>query len=247
ALDELTVTDSQGNKIELTDKGDGTFTFKMPSRKVTVTAAFVSDGSYSTCPGDHTCPIWPYTDAETTAWYHDGVHYIIEKGLMTGYGNGIFKPNTDTSRAMIAVMLWRLEGSPVVNYLLDFEDVKAEAWYTEAIRWAKSEGIIGGYGNGCWGPDDAVTREQMVTILWRYAQYKGYDVSVGENTNILSYDDAFDVAEYAIPAMQWACGSDMVQGMNDPDGEGMILAPESKGTRAQIATMIMRFCEEILK
>jgi len=246
-LNKLTVTDERGNNIEVTDKGDGTYTFKMPSRKVTVTAAFATDGSYSTCPGDHTCPIWPYTDAETTAWYHDGVHYIIEKGLMTGYGNGIFKPNTDTSRAMIAVMLWRLEGSPVVNYLLDFEDVKAEAWYTEAIRWAKSEGIIGGYGNGCWGPDDAVTREQMVTILWRYAQYKGYDVSVGENTNILSYDDAFDVAEYAIPAMQWACGSGMVQGMNDPDGEGMILAPESKGTRAQIATMMMRFCTEIVK
>ena len=134
----------------------------------------------------------------------------------------------------------------MVNYLLDFEDVKAEAWYTEAIRWAKSEGIIGGYGNGCWGPDDDVTREQMVTILWRYAQYKGYDVSVGENTNILSYDDAFDVAEYAIPAMQWACGSGMVQGMNDPDGEGMILDHESKGTRAQIATMLMRFCEVII-
>ena len=92
-----------------------------------------------------------------------------------------------------------------------------------------------------------MTREQMVTILWRYAQYKGYDVSVGEDTNILSYDDAFDVAEYAIPAMQWACGSGMVQGMNDPDGEGMILAPESKGTRAQIATMMMRFCTEIVQ
>ncbi len=246
-LTALEVVDSSGNKLEVTDQGNGTYTFRMPGRRVTVTAAFAPDGSYSTCPGDHTCPIWSYTDIEPAAWYHDGVHYIIEQGLMTGYGNGIFKPDANTSRAMIAVMLWRLEGSPVVNYLLDFEDVKADAWYTEAIRWAKSEGIIGGYGNGCWGPDDAVTREQMVTILWRYAQYKGYDVSVGENTNILSYDDAFDVAEYAIPAMQWACGSGMVQGMNDPDGEGMILAPESKGTRAQIATMIMRFCEEILK
>ena len=246
-LTVLEVADARGNMIEVTDRGDSTYTFRMPGRRVTVTAAFAPDGSYSTCPGDHTCPIWSYTDIEPAAWYHDGLHYIIEEGLMTGYGNGIFKPDANTSRAMIAVMLWRLEGSPVVNYLLDFEDVKADAWYTEAIRWAKSEGIIGGYGNGCWGPDDAVTREQMVTILWRYAQYKGYDVSVGENTNILSYDDAFDVAEYAIPAMQWACGSGMVQGMNDPDGEGMILAPESKGTRAQIATMIMRFCEEILK
>lgn len=246
-LKELSVVDSQNNKIEVTDKGDGTYTFKMPRRKVTVTASFVADGSFSACPKDNTCPIWPFTDAETTAWYHDGVHYCIENGLMAGYGDGIFKPNADTTRAMITVMLWRLNGSPVVNYLLDFEDVEEGKWYTEAIRWAKSEGIATGYGNGYFGTNDAVTREQMVTILWRYAQHKGYDVSVGENTNILSYDDAFDVAEYAIPAMQWACGSGMVQGMNDPDGEGMILAPASKGTRAQIATMIMRFCEEILK
>ena len=246
-LSGLTVTDSQGNKIEATDKGDGTYTFKMPRRKVTVTAVFTMSGSYSICPGDSSCPIYPFTDADPSAWYHDGVHYCIDNGLMAGYGNGIFKPNADTTRAMITVMLWRLNGSPVVNYLLDFKDVEEGQWYTEAIRWAKSEGVAEGYGNGYFGTNDAITREQIVTILWRYAQYKGYDVSVGEDTNILSYDDAFDVAEYAIPAMQWACGSGMVQGMNDPDGEGMILAPESKGTRAQIATMIMRFCEEILK
>ena len=246
-LKELSVTDSQGNEIEVTNKGDGTYTFKMPHRKVTVTASFATDGSFSVCPKDNTCPIWPYTDAETTAWYHDGVHYCIENGLMAGYGDGIFKPNADTTRAMITVMLWRLNGSPVVNYLMDFEDVEDGKWYTEAIRWAKSERIAEGYGNGFFGTNDAITREQMVTILWRYAQYKGIDVSVGEDTNILSYNDAFDVSEYAIPAMQWACGSGMVQGMNDPNGEGMILAPESKGTRAQIATMMMRFCEEILK
>ena len=238
-LDELTVTDSQGNRIELTNKGDGTFTFKMPSRKVSVEASFVDDGSFSVCPGDHTCPIWPYTDAEATAWYHDGVHYCIENGLMTGYGNGIFKPNADTTRAMITVMLWRLNGSPVVNYLLDFEDVEEGQWYTEAIRWAKSEGIATGYGNGYFGTNDAITREQMVTILWRYAQYKGIDVSVGENTNILSYDDAFDVAEYAIPAMQWACGAGLMQ------GDGVNLTPKADATRAQAAALFQRFCENV--
>jgi len=241
-LSALDVTDVRGNKIEVTDRGDGTYTFRMPSRKVTVTASFASDGSYSTCSGDHTCPIWPYTDAETTAWYHDGVHYIIEKGLMTGYGNGIFKPDANTSRAMIAVMLWRLEGSPAVNYLLDFGDVQKASWYTEAVRWAKSEGIIGGYENGYWGPDDAVTREQMAAILWRYAQYKGYDVSVGEDTNILSYDDAFDVAEYAIPAMQWACGA----GIMDGYGNGY-LGPNDGATRAQAAQMLKNFMEKVAK
>lgn len=242
-LDTLKVTDSKGNEIALTDNGDGTYTFKMPYGSVTVNATFRKIA----CAKDATCPISSFTDASATAWYHDGVHYCIDNGLMTGYGNGVFKPNADTTRAMITVMLWRLNGSPVVNYLLDFEDVEEGQWYTEAIRWAKSEGIATGYGNGYFGTNDAITREQMVTILWRYAQYKGIDVSVGEDTNILSYNDAFDVAEYAIPAMQWACGSGMVQGMNDPDGEGMILAPGSKGTRAQIATMMMRFCTEIIK
>lgn len=250
ALSALTVTDRRGNEIELTDKGDGVYTFRMPYRDVTVRAAFEYDRwnlGYRDCPRDENCPYWPYTDTDTRAWYHDGVHFCVENGLMIGYGNNLFKPDNSTTRAMITVMLWRLEGSPVVNYLLDFADVPAEAWYTEAIRWAKSEGVAEGYGNGFFGPDDDVTREQMVTILWRYAKYKGHDVSVGEDTNILSYDDAFDVAEYAIPAMQWACGSGMIVGKDDPDGEGMILDPRGVTTRAQMATMMMRFCAEIVK
>ena len=105
---------------------------------------------------------------------------------MVGYGSNTFQPDAGTTRGMIAVMLWRLNGSPVVNYAMNFDDVKNGAWYTEAIRWAVSEGIAFGYGNGKFGPDDVVTREQMVTILYRYAQRKGYDVSVGANTNIFS-------------------------------------------------------------
>ena len=104
-----------------------------------------------------------------------------------------------------------------------------------------------GYGNGFFGPDDVVTREQMVTILWQYAKYKGYDVSVGESTNILSYDDAFDVAEFAVPAMQWACGAGMLVGRDAPDGSGMILDPQGSTSRAQMATVMMRFCTELVK
>lgn len=187
----------------------------------------------------HICPSEPYTDIDQSLWYHEAVDYVIENELMIGYGNGIFKPNADTTRAMLTVMLWRLNGSPVVNYLLDFEDVEEGQWYTEAIRWAKSEGIATGYGNGYFGTNDAITREQMVTILWRYAQYKGIDVSVGENTNILSYDDAFDVAEYAIPAMQWACGAGLMQ------GDGVNLTPKADATRAQAAALFQRFCENV--
>ncbi len=247
-LGKLTVTDKNGKTISVTAKGNGQYTFTMPASGITVMASFAEtdwDLAYRNCPKDSTCPIWQFTDAKTTDWYHDGVHFCLENGLMVGYGNNIFQPDTGTTRAMIAVMLWRLNGSPVVNYAMNFEDVKADAWYTEAIRWAASEGVAAGYGNGKFGPDDTMTREQMVTILWRYAQYKGYDVSVGEDTNILSYDDATTVAQYAIPAMQWACGSGMVTGKTQ--NGGMTLAPKGSTTRAQMATMMMRFCAEIVK
>ena len=249
-LDQLMVTDKNGNKIPVTAKGDGKYTFTMPAGEVTIEATFKSaewNIGYVGCPKDNTCPIWPYTDAKTTDWYHDGVHFCLENGLMVGYGDNIFKPNAHTTRSMLIVMLWRLNGSPVVNYALDFADVKEGTWYTEAVRWAKSEGVAGGYGNGKFGPNDTLTREQMVTMLYRYAQYKGYDVSVGEDTNILSFGDATTVAEYAIPAMQWACGSGVVGGTAAADGSGLILDPKGSTTRAQMATMVMRFCAEIVK
>ena len=249
-LDKLSVKDKNGKEIAITAKGNGKYTFTMPAGSVTVKASFkesVWNRGYGDCPKDNTCPIWPYTDAKTTDWYHDGVHFCLENGLMVGYGDNIFQPNAPTTRAMLIVMLWRLNGSPVVNYALDFADVKEGTWYTEAVRWAKSEGVAGGYGNGKFGPDDTLTREQMVVMLYRYARYKGCDVSVGEDTNILSFGDATTVAEYAIPAMQWACGSGVVGGKDATDGSGLILDPKGSTTRAELATMVMRFCAEIVK
>ena len=161
---------------------------------------------------------------------------------MGGYGNGIFRPDVAVSRAQISAMLWNMEGNPVVNYALDYKDVPADAWYTEAVRWMVAKDIAGGYGNGIYAPDDTLTREQLAVILHKYAQYKGYDVSVGENTNILSYDDAFDISDWAYPAMQWICGAGIVGGMPDADGD-IILAPTGHATRAQVATMLMTFCE----
>ena len=144
-----------------------------------------------------------------------------------------------TSRAMIATILWRLEGSPVVNYTMRFDDVDAGSWYGEAVRWAASEGIVTGYGSNSFGPDDPITREQMATMLYRYAQYKKYDVSVGENTNILSYADSDQLGEWAVPAMQWACGAGLINGT----GDGSTLSPQGQATRAQAAGVLMRFCE----
>ena len=190
----------------------------------------------------HICPAADHRDVATDAWYHEGVDYVVENGIMGGYSDGSFRPAASTTRAQIATMLWRLSGKPVVNYLLRYEDVAAEQYYTEAVRWATAEGIMGGYGNGRFGTNDPVTRQQLAAILWRYAKYRGMDVSVGEDTNILSYNDVFDLSEYAIPAMQWACGSGIIMG-KDVSGGGMVLLPKNHATRAQVAVMLMRFAD----
>ena len=202
-------------------------------------------GSCRVCPKDETCPIHPYSDTSTTAWYHDGVHYCIEKGLMKGIGEAEFAPGMITSRAMIATILWRMEGAPVADYAMTFKDVAEGKWYTEAIRWAQSVGVVEGYNADTFGPNNTITREQMATILWRYCKYKNIDVSVGEDTNILSFADAADVSGWAMEAMQWACGSGMIQGI-EKDGV-MYLDPQGDAVRSQSATMIYRFCVEIMK
>lgn len=198
-----------------------------------------SSAAYTVCAKDDSCPLGDFGDLTATAWYHDGVHYCLENGLMRGVSGGKFLPDGSTTRAQLVTILWRLEGSPETTGAVRFGDTAGGAWYTEAVRWAVGCGVVKGYDNGCFGPDDAVTREQMAAILYRYAQHKGYDVSAGEDTNILSFDDAFAVSEYAIPAMQWACGSGMVHGIAR-DGR-MLLAPRDTTTRAQTATLLMRF------
>ena len=234
-VDDVIVTDENGRPIRVTDNGDGSYSFRQPDGKVKITVTFREIGA---CPRDYTCPMYGYTDLDRYAWYHDGVHFCLENDLMNGVSSNRFDPNGTTTRAMIVTILWRLEGDPVVNYAMDFSDVAANMWYTEAIRWAASEGIVEGY-DGKFDPTGEITREQFATILWRYAKYKGYDVSVGENTNILSYDDAFDVAEWAIPAMQWACGAGLMQ------GDGVSLTPKADATRAQAAALFQRFCENV--
>ena len=198
-----------------------------------------SSAAYTVCAKDDSCPLGAFGDLTATAWYHDGVHYCLENGLMRGVSGGKFLPDGSTTRAQLVTILWRLEGSPETTGAVRFGDTAGGAWYTEAVRWAAGCGVVKGYDNECFGPDDAVTREQMAAILYRYAQHKGYDVSAGEDTNILSFDDAFAVSEYAIPAMQWACGSGMVHGIAR-DGR-MLLAPRDTTTRAQTATLLMRF------
>lgn len=216
--------------------GGGSYTPSTPSNIPDKTEKTTG---YRTCLKEGTCPIWPFTDAVPSAWYHDGVHYCIENGLMQGVSTAKFLPDGSTTRAQLVTILWRLEGSPEHADTVSFGDIADGAWYAKAVRWAAGSGVVKGYDNGNIGPDDAVTREQMVTILYRFAQHKGYDVSAVEDTNTLSFNDTLTVSEYAIPAMQWACGSGMVNGIAQ-EGE-MFLAPKDTTTRAQIATLMMRF------
>lgn len=228
-LDTLTVTDSKGNEIDLTHKGGNEYTFKMPAGRVEIEVSFreIEVGL-------------PFTDVPEGAWYADAAAYVYEHGLMAGTSATTFAPDATTSRSMIATILWRMAGSPVVNYAMDYTDVAQGQWYSEAIRWAASEGIVGGYGNGLFGTNDPITREQFAVMLYRFAQEQGYDVSIGENTNILSYTDVADLSEYAISAMQWAVGAGIINGT----GDGSTLSPQGQATRAQAAVMLMRFCEE---
>lgn len=230
ALDKLAVYDEDGDKLDLSDKDNGKFTFQMPKGDVSIEVSFA--------PIEDETPKADFSDVPADAWYAEAVQYVYENGLMTGTSDTTFSPDLTTSRSMIATILWRMAGSPVVNYAMDFADVPADQWYAEAVRWASSEGIVGGYGNGSFGTGDPITREQFAVMLYRFAQKQGYDVSVGENTNILSYTDVSSVSEYAIPAMQWAVGSGVITGMGDT------LAPQGETTRAQAAMMLMRFSEQ---
>ncbi len=229
-LDTLSVTDNRGTELDVKYEGDSVYSFKMPARRVEIQVSFREIPPESL----------PFTDIADNAWYADAVRYVYKHGLMAGTSATTFAPDVTTSRSMIATILWRMAGSPVVNYAMDYTDVAQGQWYSEAIRWAASEGIVGGYGNGLFGTNDPITREQLATMLWRYAQSEGYDVSVGESTNILSYTDVANLADYAIAAMQWAVGAGIINGT----GDGSALTPQGQATRAQAAVMLMRFCEE---
>lgn len=188
------------------------------------------------CPKDDTCPISAFTDADPTAWYHDGVHFVLANGIMNGMGDGKFAPNDNTSRAMIVTILYRLEGEPAVTGENPFTDVADGQWYTNAVIWAAENDIVGGYGNGKFGPNDPITREQLATILYRYAQSKGQGFT-GAWMFLLDYPDASEISIWADEAMHWCVMNGIINGK---DGK---LVPKGDASRAEAATMLQRFCE----
>lgn len=234
----LTVTDANGKSVALTDLGSGKYTFKMPSAKVSVGFKTTAD---QPCDGGKDCPSAPFTDVDTAKWYHLSVDYVLTHKMMNGVSSRAFAPNANLTRGMLVQILYNLEGKPK-GTAANFLDVQADAWYAEAVGWAASNKVVTGYADGTFRPNAAVTREQAAAILYRYAQSKGIDVSVGENTNILSYVDVQQASEYAIPALQWAVGAGVLNGKN-----GGRLAPTGTATRAEIAAIMQRWCENIIK
>ena len=177
-----------------------------------------------------------FTDVAEDAWYSDAVAYCCDNGYFYGTGADTFEPETTMTRAMFVTVLYRMAGRPETAGTAVFSDVEDGTWYTDAVAWAAENGIVNGYGDGTFGADDPVTREQMVAFLYRFANLRGYDTGIGEDTNILSYDDAFDVSEWAIPAMQWAVGAGVIHGRS-----ASTLAPQDTAIRAEVAQIIMNF------
>lgn len=192
-------------------------------------------------PPVHDCPSEKFIDVDQSLWYHEGIDYAIVNNLMNGVADNLFAPNGTTNRAMIVTILYRLEGSPAAE-APTFSDVADDQWYTDAVGWAAANGIVTGYDEDTFGPLNPITREQMAAILYRYADSKGYDVSADQDTNLLSFTDAETVSQYAIPAIQWAVGEGLINGV-----EGNALAPQGTASRAQVATILMRFCENVVK
>ncbi len=181
-----------------------------------------------------------FVDVARSDWFYDSVLYAFENKLMNGVSATEFAPDSTMSRAMIVTVLWRLENSPAPGVRNPFTDVPVGEWYTDAVRWAAEKGIVTGYSKTSFGPDDNITREQMVTILWRYAKYKGYSVSVLSSVSLKNVRDAGKISEYAGDAMLWAYGKGLIQGMGDNT-----LEPAGSATRAQAAAVFKRFLERV--
>ncbi|WP_462427041.1 S-layer homology domain-containing protein [Anaerotignum lactatifermentans] len=249
AVDKIEIVDAEGDKIDakkVEDKDDK-YTFRMANCDVTVTVTFKEEGKTedkeeteetdkteeTTTPETIT-----FSDVKESDWFYKGVSYVVENGMMNGVGDNQFAPNAPLTREMLAVVLYNMEKQPESTGVNPFADVKADMWYTDAIVWANANGIVAGYDDSTFGLGDSITREQLAAILYRYAQLKGYDVT--EKADLTGYTDSASISSYAVEAMQWANANGIVNGMTETT-----LAPQGTAIRAQVATMLMNFCENV--
>ena len=223
ALETLAITDKNGNALDLTDQGGGQYTFTMPSGPVTVAATFMDDNTMLNF----------FVDVPAGAYYYDAVLWAAEGGIVTGTDAVHFSPDASCTRAQLVTFLWRAAGSPAVNYAMNFNDVDGGAYYAEAVRWAASEKVVEGTTAETFAPDAAVTRAQVVTMLYRFAKAQGMDTTQG-GMAIREFDDFDAVPAYALEAMDWAVNAGVLKGDNNR------LLPQDNCTRAQIVTMLYR-------
>ena len=229
-LESLTVLDSRGNEIALTDKGDGKYTFTMPASRVTVEASFTP------------APL-PFEDVAPGAWYESAVRYAYFHNIMEGMSETEFAPATALTRAMAAQILYNLEGQPDLsdeNLGYPYEDVDAQAWYGNAVYWARITGVATGYGDGTFQPTDSITRQEFAQMLYNYAKYKDYDLSA--EGDLSTFPDANSIADWAEAAMRWANGNQLINGHDDGT-----LEPDGTATRAQAASILMKFDQNLVE
>jgi hypothetical protein len=228
-LSALSVTDKNGAAVAATKNADGTYSFTMPASKVTIKATF-ADGDAEEEPEEN-CPSKAFTDVDTSKWYHEPVDYVLNHGIMEGNSDGTFTPDAYLTRAQLAQILYNVAGKPEVTGENPFTDVAADKWYVTAITWAAEAGVVEGNGDGTFSPEDYIKRQDLAVMLWR-------DAGEPEATlTSMSFTDAAEASDYAQEALLWAAETGIVQGDNGK------LNPKSYATRAEAATMLMRYQE----
>ena len=214
------------------------YTFENVRRAHTIEAVFTTDiGEGETPLGD-----LPFTDVDETAWYAEAVTYVVGEDLMNGTSATTFAPGQTLTRSMMAQILYNLAGQPAVEGSAAFTDVAAGAWYADAVAWAAGSGIVKGYSAAAFGPEDAVTREQLAVMLYQYAQYQKYDVSGSLSGSLSGFADGANTSSWAVEAVEWAVQNGLLSGK-----DGSRLDPTGTATRAEVAAILMRFCENIGK
>lgn len=228
-----------------TQTTDGVKTFTCTRCGATKTESIPATGDQddTPCDGGESCPSANFVDVNKNQWYHEGIDFAVSNGLFNGVSKTEFEPDEPMTRAMLVTVLWRLDGKPEPAGSNPFSDVKNGEWFTDAIIWASENGIVNGVGNGKFEPEECVTREQMATILHRYAVKKGYDVSA--TTDISSYPDASSVNGWARDALVWANAEGLINGTTFSGRPGTWLDPQGSATRAQVATILMRFVKNV--
>lgn len=223
---KVIVTDKGGNEIKVTANEDGTFFYEQPFGRVTINVTFDLFAI-------------PFTDVNKDGWFYEAVEYVFTNGFINGTSVTTFAPNMTTTRGMIVTILHRLEGMPDAG-ACSFTDVPAGQYYTDAVAWANENAIVKGYSAENFGPNDPITREQMASILHRYAAFKGYDITT--TSDLAAFTDANTVSDWALDSVKWANTEKLINGRT-----ATTLVPKGNATRAEVAQILMTFSQNVAK